>query len=122
MLIKIVFISAGNNRCCQRQLGFGAAAYAYNFHAVNGLRTCAANIGNAYAGLTEAAAGNREVVGWRIIFTQTAVHHNLATVGAGVIAVNREIIANATIGRAEQQRAAVSHVAVYRINSGTAQG
>ena len=121
MLIKIVFISASNNRCSQRQLGFGTATYVYNFHSVNGLSACTANVGDAYAGLTKAAAGNGEVVGWRIIFTQGAVHHNLAAGRTGVVAVNRKIIANAIISRGEQQRAAVCYVAIHGIHPGPAQ-
>ena len=64
MLVEVIFPGACDDRFCQRQLGFGTAADADNFHTVNGLRACAANVGNADAGLTEAAARNSEVVSW----------------------------------------------------------
>lgn len=101
VLIEIIFPRTGNHRFGKGQLGFGAAANADNFHAVNGLRTQTANVANANAGLTKAAAGNGEMIGWRVIFTCGAAHHDLTARRAGIVAVNGEIVAYAVIGCTE---------------------
>ena len=101
MLIQIVFIRPGNNRCCQRQLGFRTATDAHNFHTIYRLSAQTAYILNADIRLTEAAARNGEVVGWCVIFAEAAVHYDLATRRTRVVAVYYEIVANTVIGRAE---------------------
>ena len=117
MLIQVVFVCACNHRFRQRQLSFRTAADADDLHTVNGLRAEATHIADGHARLTEAAAGNGEVVCRGVISTQFAVHHNLAAGRAGIVAVNDEVIAHAVVGCAQQNCAAIGNVAINGINA-----